>query len=67
MRSFSNVFVTGVGHFLPGPKINSDEMDHYVGLINSQSERIKRRILAENGIQTRHYCINENGEPKMSM
>ncbi|MCC6137191.1 MAG: 3-oxoacyl-ACP synthase [Bdellovibrionaceae bacterium] len=67
MRKFSDVFITGVGHYLPGPKISSDEMDSFVGLINPQSERIKRRILAENGIKTRHYAIQEDGSPRMSM
>lgn len=67
MRKFTDVFVTGVGHYLPGSKISNDEMDTYVGLINSQSDRIKRRILAENGIKTRHYAILPDGSPRMSM
>lgn len=67
MRKFSDVYITGVGHYLPGSKISNDEMDSFVGLINSQSDRIKRRILAENGIKTRHYAIDEEGQPKMSM
>ena len=67
MRKFSDVYITGVGHFLPGAKVNNDEMDTYVGLINTQSQRIKRRILAENGIKTRHYAIDAEGKPRMSM
>lgn len=67
MRKFSDVYITGVGHYLPGAKVNNDEMDSYVGLINTQSQRIKRRILAENGIKTRHYAIDAEGKPRMSM
>ncbi len=67
MRKFTDVYITGVGHYLPGAKVNNEEMDQFVGLINTQSQRIKRRILAENGIQTRHYAITPEGQPKMSM
>ncbi|MEQ1724149.1 MAG: 3-oxoacyl-[acyl-carrier-protein] synthase III C-terminal domain-containing protein [Pseudobdellovibrio sp.] len=52
--------------FLPGPEINNEEMDAYVGSINTQSSRIKRRILAENGIQNRHYGINKEGQTMFS-
>ena len=59
---FSRVFLNSVGSFLPGPEINNDEMDAYVGSINPQSSRIKRRILGENGILNRHYGINKEGQ-----
>ncbi len=41
-------------------------MDAYVGSVNPQSSRIKRRILAENGIQNRHYGINKEGQTLFS-
>ncbi len=67
MQKFDNVFIRGVGHFLPGPKIDCDEMDEFIGSINKQSGRIKRRILGENGIKTRHYGINSDGSTRMSL
>ncbi len=67
MQKFKNVFIRGVGHFLPGPKVDCDEMDQYIGLINKQSQRIKRRILGENGIQTRHYGIDSEGKTLISL
>lgn len=63
---FKRVYLNSVGAFLPGPAINNEEMDSYVGSINNQSSRIKRRILAENGIQNRHYGINKEGQTMYS-
>lgn len=63
---FNRVYLNSVGAFLPGPGINNEEMDAYVGSINSQSSRIKRRILGENGITNRHYGIDKDGQTKFS-
>ena len=58
---FENTYIVSTGKYLPGPAINNEEMDRYIAPVNSQSQRIKRRILAENGIITRHYGINSEG------
>ncbi len=63
---FKRVYLNSVGCFLPGPKVSNDEMDDYVGSINTQSSRIKRRILGENGIQNRHYGIDKDGKTLFS-
>lgn len=63
---FKRVFLNSVGSFLPGVAVSNDEMDSYVGSINSQSSRIKRRILAENGIVSRHYGIDQEGRTQFS-
>lgn len=63
---FKNVYLNSVGSFLPGPAINNEEMDAYIGSVNPQSSRIKRRILAENGILSRHYGINKEGQTVFS-
>jgi 3-oxoacyl-[acyl-carrier-protein] synthase-3 len=64
--NFKNVYLNGTGSFLPGPAVNNDEMDAYIGSVNAQSNRIKRRILAENGIKSRHYGIDPQGNTKYS-
>lgn len=51
---------------MPGPGINNEEMDAYIGSINSQSSRMKRRILGENGIVNRHYGIDKEGRTVFS-
>lgn len=63
---FKKVFLNSTGSFLPGPAVNNDEMDSYIGSINAQSSRIKRRILGENGIKSRHYGIDKEGNTKFS-
>lgn len=63
---FSRVYLNSTGSFLPGAGVSNEEMDAYVGLLNPQSAKIKRRILAENGITNRHYGINAEGQTVFS-
>lgn len=58
---FQSVFLTSAGTFLPGPPVGNEAMDQFIAPLDASSARIKRRILAENGIQTRHYAIDTNG------
>jgi 3-oxoacyl-[acyl-carrier-protein] synthase III len=62
MTPFNNVYITNTAAFLPGAPVDSVHMDQFIGSINKMSMRIKDRILAENGIQHRHYAINEQGQ-----
>jgi 3-oxoacyl-[acyl-carrier-protein] synthase III len=59
---FASVFVTSTGTFLPGPPVGNHEIDRFIAPLGPISTRIKRRILADNGIQTRHYAIDEHGK-----
>ncbi|NHQ87587.1 3-oxoacyl-ACP synthase [Iodobacter sp. HSC-16F04] len=59
---FEHVYLAAAGLHLPGPAISNEEMDAYIAPINRISMRIKSRILAENGIQTRHYGIDAQGQ-----
>jgi len=59
--SFDSVFLTATGAFLPGEPVDNDSLDRYIAPLNASSARIKRRILAENGIRSRHYAIAEDG------
>ncbi len=63
---YSDVFITGVGHYLPGEPIDNETMDEYIAPVNRLSSRIKRKILADNGIKSRHYAINKSGESTSS-
>lgn len=64
--AYSNVYLHAAGMFLPGEPVDNDGMDAFVAPLNRISERIKRRILAENGIQTRHYAIDGEGRTVFS-
>lgn len=58
---FQRVYIESAGYYMPGEPIPNERMDAYIAPLNRMSERIKRRILAENGILTRHYAIDEEG------
>ena len=59
---YQRVYLTSAGLFMPGSPVTNDEIDRYVAPLNRHSARIKRRVLADNGIDTRHYAIDERGE-----
>jgi 3-oxoacyl-[acyl-carrier-protein] synthase III len=58
---FDSVFVSATGLFMPGEPVGNDDLDRYIAPLSAASARIKRRILAENGIKSRHYAIAEDG------
>lgn len=58
---FERTWIQGTGRFLPGPPVDNDGMDDYIAPLSKVSARIKRRILAENGIRSRHYAVDRNG------
>jgi 3-oxoacyl-[acyl-carrier-protein] synthase III len=58
---FDSVFVNSTGLFMPGEPVGNDALDRYIAPLSAASARIKRRILAENGIKSRHYAIAEDG------
>ena len=62
MTPFEHTYITGTSSFLPGDPVDNTAMDQYIGSINRISGRIKQRILAENGIQTRHYALDAAGK-----
>ncbi|HEX5656561.1 MAG TPA: iron-containing redox enzyme family protein [Polyangiales bacterium] len=58
---FASVYLTGTGMFLPGEPVDNDAIDGFIAPLDARSARIKRRILADNGIRTRHYAIDREG------
>jgi len=55
------VYITSIGKFLPGNPISNDEMEEYLGYIGGRPSRLKSRILKQNGIRSRHYAIDREG------
>ena len=62
MPHFNGVYLTGTGAFYPGDAVDNDQIDDYVAPLNGASSRLKRRILAENGIQQRYYSTGPKGD-----
>jgi 3-oxoacyl-[acyl-carrier-protein] synthase-3 len=58
---FDAVYLTATGAFYPGEPVANDQIDAYVAPLNGASARIKRSILAENGIERRYYSIGPDG------
>lgn len=56
------VFITGCGAYLPGEPLDNDEVARRLG---DTSPGLRKRIMATNGIRTRHYALNEQGEVTM--
>lgn len=63
---FDDIYLLTAGHYLPGEPINNQQIDAYVAPLDQYSRRIKQRVLGENGIQTRYYAIDQDGQTTMS-
>jgi len=55
------VYITRAGKFLPNEPISNDKMESYLGLINDAASKARRIILRNNGIITRYYALDTNG------
>jgi 3-oxoacyl-[acyl-carrier-protein] synthase III len=58
---FNRVYIESAAYYLPGEPIDNQQMDAYIAPINRISGRIKKKILEENGITTRYYAIDPDG------
>jgi 3-oxoacyl-[acyl-carrier-protein] synthase-3 len=55
----ANVYITSVSKFLPNSPVDNEDMEQYLGLINSKPSRVKRIVLKQNGIKSRYYALDE--------
>jgi len=53
-------YITSTGSYLPGPPIDNEQIEARLGLVEGKPSRLKRRILAANGIRTRYYALDEH-------
>lgn len=63
---FHNVYIEAASFYLPGEPVDNQAMDDYIAPINRLSNRIKQKILSENGIVNRHYAIDAQGNTHTS-
>ena len=56
----ANVYITSVSKFLPNSPVYNEDMEQYLGLINSKPSRTKRIVLKQNGIKCRYYALDED-------
>ena len=55
------VYITKANKFLPNTPIDNDLMEAFLGKINEAASRAKRVVLRNNGIQTRYYALDTQG------
>lgn len=60
----SEVFITATGAYLPGEPLDNDEIARRLGA-PELGRAARDRVLAANGIRTRHYALDEQGRPTM--
>lgn len=63
---FRDIYLLAASSFLPGQPVDNTRIDAYVAPLDHSSQRIKQRVLGENGIQTRHYALDEAGNTTIS-
>jgi 3-oxoacyl-[acyl-carrier-protein] synthase III len=51
-------YITNTGSFLPGDPVENQDIYRYLGKVMGEA-RVKNKILAVNGIQTRHYALDK--------
>jgi 3-oxoacyl-[acyl-carrier-protein] synthase-3 len=59
----NDVYINRAGKFLPNNPISNDEMEGYLGLINNRVSKARQVVLRNNGIKTRYYALDKNGNP----
>ncbi len=58
----STVYINKITKFLPNDPVSNDEMEGRLGKINDRESKARRIVLRNNGIKTRYYAINEQGQ-----
>src|SRR5437764_11845198 len=60
----ADAYLTGSGAYLPGEPLDHDAIAQRLGSAGTGAA-LRGRVLAANGIRTRHYALDERGEPTM--
>jgi 3-oxoacyl-[acyl-carrier-protein] synthase-3 len=58
----SEVYITRVAKFLPNEPVSNDEMESILGMLNGHPSRARKIVLRHNGIKTRYYAIDRQGQ-----
>lgn len=61
-----DVYINGLGTFLPNQAIPNKDIEDYLGKIKGQKSRNRAIVLRQNKIKTRHYALDDKGTPQYS-
>ena len=59
MKGMTDAYITGVGAYLPGEPVDNEELAARFGDGTTRDAAVRGRVLAANGIRTRHYALGE--------
>ncbi len=57
----ADAFLIATGAFMPGPPIPNARMEDHIGRVNGRDSALGRRALRWNGVETRHYALDDHG------
>ena len=57
------VYITKAAKYLPNEAVSNDEMEAFLGLINNTASKARRIVLRNNGISSRYYALDVDGNP----
>jgi 3-oxoacyl-[acyl-carrier-protein] synthase-3 len=60
-EAMNEVYITRLAKFLPNEPVPNDEMEAILGMIDGQPSRLRKIILRQNGIKSRHYVVDRHG------
>lgn len=63
MATTRDVYLTGSGACLPGEPLDTEEIARRLGCAGPSP--VRERVLAANGIRTRHYALDQSGTTTM--
>ncbi len=56
------VYITNTSSYLPNEPVANDAMESLLGLIDEKPSRSKRIVLRQNGIKSRYYALDNEGQ-----
>lgn len=62
----TDVYLNGLGAFLPGPPVSNAEMENYIGRVFGKTSRYRAASLRQNKIRTRHYALDPDGRARFT-
>ena len=68
METLRQAFITHTASELPGEPVPNEDIETYLGVLHEGRERLRARVLKNNGIHTRYYAIDrETGRPNVTL
>lgn len=65
VMSLRDVFITGLGVFLPNEPVSNDQIEAVLGPMEPTAARLRERVLCQSGIVSRHYAL-ERGTGRLT-